>query len=245
MSNYGRAAFNNRQPYNNLQNNGGQPLLEKSLTSGEVDVQKHWLTDTVRFLKGVVVKPQTIKLFKIGIGQQAAYANVPGVKYTKTEGDTTMQQGNFLSGQEFDIANVQACISRRYISLDAAEEALRAAAAATNASGVIQLAGQIEIVEHLAETATLTNKYGGSNKERESGLLKFFPTGYGQAVSTGGTSYVKSNNGFGVALPLLVTRKLGDKTNIDVEIEILEAFNPTVDFQIQVIHDGKLIRPIA
>lgn len=245
MNKFGQAAFNNRQPYNNLQNNGQPPLLEKSLNSGEVDVQKHWLTDTARFLRGVAVKPQTIKLFKIGIGQQAAYANVPGVKYTKHKGDTTMEQGNFLSGQAFDIANVQGCVSRRYISLDAADEALRTAAAGTNQSGIVQLAGQVELLEHLAETAVVTNKYGGSNKERESGLLKFFPTGYGQSVSTGGTSYVKANNGFGVASPLLAVRQLGDKTNIDVEIEILEEFIPTIDFQIQIIHDGRLIRPIA
>jgi hypothetical protein len=244
-SNYGRAEFNNRQPQNNLQYQGRQPLLEMPLSGDMQDVQKAWLFDTARFLKGVEVKPQIIKLFKAPIGSQANFINVPTVSYIKTEADTSMETANFLSGQAFDIANIQACTSRRFGNLSAPDEALRVAQAALNTAGAVALAGQIELVEHLAETVTLASNYGGSGKTREQGLLKFFPTGYGQSVSTGGTSYVKSNNGFGRAHNLLNVRRLGDKVNIDVELHILEAFIPNIDCQIQVIHDGLLYRSVA
>jgi hypothetical protein len=242
---YTRAAWNNQQPAFYLQHEGKQPLLEKPLTANEVDVQKSWLTDTVRFLHGVYIKPQTIKLFKIGLGQQASYANVPSINYTKHKGDTTMESGNFLSGQAFDMANIQVAFSRRFFQLSADEEAIRANAASNNPPGVLNIVNEIDVCQHLSETATITTKYGGSDKARESGLLKYFPTNYGMLISTGGTSYLKANNGFGRAFPLLAVRRIGDKQNIDVEIEILEGFVTNIGFQIQVIHDGKLYRPVA
>lgn len=244
MSNYSRAAWNNRQPSNLLTYEGKQPLLEKPMTS-EVDVQKAWLTDTVRFLQGVYVKPQTIRLFKIGLGQQSVYANVPTIQYTKHKGDTTMEIGNFLSGQAFDMANIQVSFSRRFFKLSTEEEALRTAAVALNPSDAISIANEIDICQHLSETAVITSKYGGSDKTRESGLIKYFPTNYGMLISTGGTAYLKANNGFGKAFPLLAVRRIGDKQNVDVEIEILEGFVPNIGFQLQIIHDGKLYRPVG
>ncbi|MCX7997352.1 MAG: hypothetical protein RML33_11150 [Acidobacteriota bacterium] len=242
---YVKTLYNNRQPVYDLQYEGGQPVLEKPLTANEVDVQKGWLYDTVRFLREVWVRPQTIKLFRAGIGQQTHYINVPNIQYTKHKGDTSLESGNFLSGQAFDIANIQVAISRRYFSLTPDQETLRAQAASSNPTGIPNITTEPELIAHLQDTAILTTKYGGSDKQRESGLLKLFPTSYGVLAALGGLAQNKAANGFGKAQPLLAVRRIGDKQNIDVEIEILEPFIPYMDFQIQVIHDGKLYRPVA
>lgn len=241
-----------RYPSRALAYEGGPPRLAMPSDKYQ-DVMRYEIYDTLRFVRGFPVKAAALQLFAIQLGQQTQAANAPHLSYSKLECDTNLKNPRQLpKGKTFLLDSIQVDI-------------LNVAGHAYNQTGegvsydtdhtrpVTEIGSATQLVKHLMDTVILRTTFG-SDKDYETGLLKFFPSAYGMSGFAGGVTGSGQNlphhfesavqNGFGRARQLLTPRRIEGQENFEAVIEPNIPFVPDQDFQIRVILSGVQSRQV-
>lgn len=225
--------------------------------------------DTVRFQAGFAMPGDPIEMFKIQRGQKAQVAN-SGVDYIKRKFDTSLKSNNQIpKGKQFVINSIQACVTTLG-NLHASNGTGNNVGLAINPGGpggttnfgpITTATGLMQSILH---TIFLSSQFGENDKNYEEGPLLHFPCRYGasgfaalaaqppDAVNNAGLGATTTNalsetwvqNGCFREEPLAFNRILESLDTFAIDLSCDVPFVPNQDFQVQIILDGYLQRPV-
>lgn len=248
---------------------GKHPVLAPP-TSEMSDVIRYRMWDSVRFQAGFAMPGDPIEMFALQRGQKAFVANNPGVDYTKRNFDTSLNNNNQIpKGKQFVINSIQASVTTLG-NLPASSGTGDNVAlpinpggpGGTNNFGPITSASNL--MQAILYTMFLATEFGETDKRYEEGPLLYFPcrygatgfaalaaqppdatnnAGLGQGV-TNAHSEVWVQNGALREEPLAFDRVLESLDTIKITLTSYLPFIPNQDFQVFIILDGYLQRPV-
>lgn len=248
---------------------GQHPALSLP-TSQYQDVIRWRMWDTARFQAGFAMPGNTIELFTIQRGQKAYVANNQSAEYVKRRFDTSLDNNNQIpKGKQFVVNSIQAAVitlGNLHASNGTGDNVGLAInpggpGGTTNFGAITTATG---LMQAILSTVFMDTEFGETDKRYESGPLSFFPCRYGasgfaalaaqppDATNTAGMGGTTTNalsetwvqNGCFREEPLAFDRILESLDTFKIKLTADVPFVPNQDFQIQVILDGYLQRPV-
>lgn len=248
---------------------GKQPQL--SLPTNQYQDVIRWREwDTVRFQAGFVMPSDPIPMFQIQRGQQTQVANNAAATYKKRQFDTSLKSNNQIpKGKQFVVNSIQAVVitlGNLHGSNGTGDNVGLAinpgGPGGTNNFGAITTA--TGLMQALLHTVFLSSQFGENDKSYEEGPLAFFPSRYGasgfaalaaqppDATNNAGLGGTTTNalsetwvqNGCFREEPLAFDRVLESLDTFAISLSCDVPFVPNQDFQIQILLDGYLQRPV-
>ncbi|HEX9005397.1 MAG TPA: hypothetical protein VGB07_36155 [Blastocatellia bacterium] len=234
------------------------------------DVLRWRMWDTARYQAGFAMPNGITELFKIQRGQKAFVINNPAAEYVKRRFDTSLDNNNQIpKGKQFVVNSIQVAVvtlGNLHGSNGTGDNVGLAinpgGPGGTNNFGPITTA--TGLMQAILSTMFIDTEFGETDKRYESGPLSFFPCRYGasgfaavaaqppDATNNAGLGGTTTNalsetwvqNGCFREEPLAFDRILESLDTFNIKLSSDVPFVPNQDFQIQVILDGYLQRPI-
>ncbi len=248
---------------------GKYPVLAPP-TSEMSDVIRWRMWDSIRFQAGFAMPGDPIEMFTIQRGQITQVGNNVGADYRKRAFDTSLDSNNQVpKGKQFVINSIQAYITNLG-NLPASSGTGDNVALPINPGGpggtnnFGPITSATTLMQAILTTIFLESEFGETDKRYESGPLLFFPCRYGAtgfaalaaqppdaannaglgAGVTNAHSEVWVQNGALREEPLIFDRVLESLDTIKIRLTPYLPFVPNQDFQVYVILDGYLQRPV-
>ena len=248
---------------------GKYPVLAPP-TSEMSDVIKWRMWDSVRYQAGFAMPGDPIEMFVTQRGQKTFVANNQSVEYKKRNFDTSLDNNNQIpKGKQFVINSIQASVTNLG-NLPASTGTgdniglpiNPGGPGGTNNFGAITSASNL--MQAILYTVFISTEFGQTDKRYEEGPLLFFPTRYGAtgfAALAAQPDAEVNNSGLGQGVtnahsevwvqngalreePLAFDRVLESLDTIKITLTSYLPFVPNQDFQIFIILDGYLQRPV-
>lgn len=248
---------------------GGHPVLAPP-TSQMSDVLRYRMWDTVRFQSGFALPGDPIQLFQVARGQKTSVANNSAAEYTKRRFDTSLQ-GNIQipRGKQFVVNSIQAAVTtlgNLPLTSGTGDNVglpiQPGGPGGTNNFGAIT--SGTNLMQAILYTIFLATEFGQTDKRYEEGPLLHFPARYGASGFAGVAAQppdATNNAGLGAGVtnahtevwiqngalreePLIFDRVLESLDTVLITLNCDLPFVPNQDFQVQILLDGYLQRPV-